>query len=99
MIDILLLQSSAACVDCNTTPPEVKTSSVDPLNLSYTFHADKLPHARQIMYQLCDIYDEDVQKIISENDGRVWSVISLYFKIMPIGVSIQVSFCYFSKQS
>ena len=42
--------------------------------MPYTFHAGKLPRARQIMYQLCDIYDDDIKKIITENDGKVWNL-------------------------
>eukprot|EP00794_Sanderia_malayensis_P015747 gene15747-17336_t len=43
---------------------------IPPEDLPYTFHANKLPRARQIMYQLCDIYDDDVKQIIALNDGQ-----------------------------
>ena len=39
--------------------------------LPYAFYPDRAPTARQMIYQLCDIRCAEVQKLISENDGRV----------------------------
>ena len=57
----------------NQEKPEAKRSAIPPEDLPYTFHPEKLPRARQIMYQLCDLYDDEVQQIISENNGKVKS--------------------------
>ncbi|XP_065068050.1 general transcription factor 3C polypeptide 5-like isoform X3 [Rhopilema esculentum] len=61
--------NAAVSVD-NQQKPEAKRSAIPPEDLLYTFHPDKLPRARQIMYQLCDLYDDEVQQIISENNGK-----------------------------
>eukprot|EP00795_Rhopilema_esculentum_P010544 gene10544-19273_t len=62
--------NAAVSVD-NQQKPEAKRSAIPPEDLLYTFHPDKLPRARQIMYQLCDLYDDEVQQIISENNGKL----------------------------
>ena len=36
---------------------------------SYIFTANKLPNQRQLFYQLCDLRDESLQRIIHSNDG------------------------------
>ena len=46
-------------------------SKLPPEELPYTFHADKLPRARQIMYQICDLYDDDIRAIVSASDNMV----------------------------
>jgi len=61
--------NTAATIDY-AEHPETEKLSVCPEDLPYTFHADKLPNARQVMYQLCDIYDNDIKDIISQNDGK-----------------------------
>lgn len=37
---------------------------------TFTFSPDKLPCQRQMIYQLCDIHDSDVQRLIRKNDGE-----------------------------
>jgi hypothetical protein len=37
----------------------------------YKFKPDKLPFSRNVLYQLCDIEDEDVQKLIQSDDNLV----------------------------
>lgn len=43
-------------------------SDVD--NMAYIFTADRLPQQRQLFYQLCDLREEGLQKIIHSNDGK-----------------------------
>ena len=43
----------------------------DPEVLPYVFHPDRLPPARQVIYQLCDIHCAEAQELISANDGKV----------------------------
>ena len=39
-------------------------------NMAYIFIADRLPQQRQLFYQLCDLREEGLQKIIHSNDGK-----------------------------
>jgi hypothetical protein len=41
----------------------------------YKFRSDKLPASRNVFYQICDIEDDDVQKLINSDENKV------YFKI------------------
>ena len=48
----------------------------------YMYFPDRLPAQRQLHYQLCDIMDDQLQKIIHGNDGKekectvsMWSLI------------------------
>ena len=43
-------------------------SDVD--NMAYIFTADRLPQQRQLFYQLCDLGEEGLQRIIHSNDGK-----------------------------
>lgn len=36
----------------------------------YKFKPDELPHSRNVFYQMCDIEDEEVQKLVHSNDGK-----------------------------
>ena len=48
------------------------------------------------MYQLCDIYDNDIKKVISQNDGKV-TKISLFLSTSSSNVffspNITIIFC------
>lgn len=37
----------------------------------YKFKVDKLPSSRNVFYQICDIEDEDVQKLIRSDENKV----------------------------
>jgi hypothetical protein len=37
----------------------------------YKFKADKLPFSRNVLYQLCDIEDDDIQKLIQSEENIV----------------------------
>ncbi len=69
------MQKNTVTIDQEDEPAkeEEEETSDRPKDLSYTFHASRLPTARQVMYQLCDIYDDDVKRIVAENDGKVFS--------------------------
>ena len=37
----------------------------------YVFTPNKMPTQRQLFYQLCDLHDPEIQRLISRNDGQV----------------------------
>jgi hypothetical protein len=39
----------------------------------YKFKADKLPFSRNVLYQLCDIEDDDIQRLIQSEENIVSS--------------------------
>lgn len=47
-----------------------KPSHAQPKLSDFEFHPDVMPPTRQVYYQLCDIYDQEVQALISKNDGK-----------------------------
>ncbi|XP_005092805.1 general transcription factor 3C polypeptide 5 [Aplysia californica] len=46
------------------------TRDINRFDPKYMFRPDTLPPYRQMKYQLCDIYEEQVQKKVHENDGK-----------------------------
>jgi len=38
--------------------------------MAYIFTANQLPSQRQLFYQLCDLREEELQRIVHSNDGR-----------------------------
>ena len=55
----------------------------DPEILPYVFYPDRLPPARQVIYQLCDIRCAEAQELISANDGKVWSLFRFTSVLKP----------------
>ena len=54
-------------------PKEEESTSSDPTYVEdtmYMYFPDRLPAQRQLHYQLCDIMDEQLQKVIHSNDGK-----------------------------
>ena len=54
-------------------PKEEESTSSDPTYVEdtmYMYFPDRLPAQRQLSYQLCDIMDDELQKIIHSNDGK-----------------------------
>jgi hypothetical protein len=41
----------------------------------YKFKVDKLPSSRNVFYQICDIEDDDVQKLIRSDENKVSFII------------------------
>lgn len=37
----------------------------------YKFKADKMPFSRNVLYQLCDIEDDDIQRLINSDENYV----------------------------
>ena len=46
----------------------------------YKFKPNKLPFSRNVLYQLCDIEDEDVQKLIEDKENIV-ILIKIYLNL------------------
>ena len=40
-------------------------------DLPYVFTPNKMPVQKQLFYQLCDLHDPEIQRLISLNDGQV----------------------------
>lgn len=40
-------------------------------DLPYVFTPNKMPSQKQLFYQLCDVHDSEIQRLISINDGQV----------------------------
>ena len=38
----------------------------------YKFRSDKLPASRNVFYQICDIEDDDVQRLINSDENKVY---------------------------
>merc|ERR1712013_886823 len=56
----------STCVLARSEEPSVRESDdLEP----YIFRPDKMLPCRNMMYQLCDLHDEKVQRIVRENDG------------------------------
>ena len=46
-------------------------------DLLYVFTPNKMPMQKQLFYQLCDLHDPEIQRLVSINDGQVRSSIHL----------------------
>ena len=57
-------------------------TKLPPEELPYTFHADKLPRARQIMYQICDLCDDDIRAIASASENLVCFQLQLHIYLL-----------------
>ena len=57
-----------------TRPVTSKEKEADD-DLPYVYTPNKMPRQKQVFYQLCDLHDAEIQKLISANDGKVgvWS--------------------------
>ena len=54
-------------------PKEEESTTSDPTHVEdtmYMYFPDRLPAQRQLHYQLCDIMDSQLQKVIHNNDGK-----------------------------
>ena len=40
-------------------------------DLPYVFTPNKMPTQKQLFYQLCDLHDPEIQRLVSMNDGEV----------------------------
>ena len=40
-------------------------------DLPYVFTPNKMPTQKQLFYQLCDLHDSEIQRLVSINDGQV----------------------------
>ena len=40
-------------------------------DLPYVFTPNKMPKQKQLFYQVCDLHDPDIQRLVSRNDGQV----------------------------
>lgn len=56
--------------DNETTKESFPTKQPEIEETSFIFYPDKFPSQRQIIYQLCDIRDQEVQKLVHANDGH-----------------------------
>lgn len=41
-------------------------------DLPYVFTPNKMPKQKQLFYQVCDLHDPEIQRLVSKNDGQVW---------------------------
>lgn len=40
-------------------------------NMAYVFTPNKMPQQKQLFYQICDLHDPEIQRLVSKNDGQV----------------------------
>lgn len=40
-------------------------------DLPYVFTPNKMPKQKQLFYQVCDLHDPEIQRLVSKNDGQV----------------------------
>lgn len=62
------LVKEAVMVNSDNKPDDKESEDQD---LPYVFTPNKMPKQKQLFYQICDLHDPDIQRIVSKNDGQV----------------------------
>lgn len=62
------LVKEAVMVSSDNKPDDKESEDQD---LPYVFTPNKMPKQKQLFYQVCDLHDPDIQRIVNKNDGQV----------------------------
>lgn len=62
------LVKEAVMVSSENKPDDKQSEEQD---LPYVFTPNKMPKQKQLFYQVCDLHDPEIQKLVSRNDGQV----------------------------
>ena len=72
-LSLLYTNTKRSVIGDVLAPKEDESTSFDPTYVEdtmYMYFPNRLPAQRQLNYQLCDIMDDQLQKIIHGNDGK-----------------------------
>ena len=64
------LVKEAVVIGSDEKPDNKQSQEQD---LPYVFTPNKMPTQKQLFYQLCDLHDPEIQRLVSINDGQVCS--------------------------
>lgn len=62
------LAKEVVMVDSEKKAEEKQNQEPD---LPYVFTPNKMPIQKQLFYQVCDLHDPEIQRLLSRNDGQV----------------------------
>lgn len=62
------LVKEAVMVSSDNKPDDKQSEEQD---LPYVFTPNKMPKQKQLFYQVCDLHDPEIQRLVSRNDGQV----------------------------
>lgn len=63
-----LLVKEAVMVGSDSKQDDRQSQDQD---LPYVFTPNKMPKQKQLFYQVCDLHDPEIQRLVSRNDGQV----------------------------
>lgn len=69
------LVKEAVMVDSDKKTDEKQNKEPD---LPYVFTPNKMPKQQQLFYQVCDLHDPEIQRLLSRNDGQVFHYNNYY---------------------
>ena len=70
----LTLVKEAVKVGSDTKTDDKQSQEQD---LPYVFTPNKMPKQKQLFYQVCDLHDPEIQRLVSKNDEQVCSYYGL----------------------